>query len=173
MVNPSSQVIGGDFNNLVNRLDEECSSIMGQLNNTINLIDSIVKHKLDDEHILHNCSVNNNRHSIGQLTSNTLIRVFHQNIRSLKYKTNELLSDLYPDFPHVLCITEHSMNSLVMNIVTIDYYSIGSVYCRNSFTKGGVCIFAHNSLSYSKINLDKFCIGQTIEICAVKLLSVR
>jgi hypothetical protein len=59
---------------------------------------------------LHNCSVNNNRHSIGQLSSN-ILRVFHQNIRGLKYKTDELLNALYPDFPHVLCITEHNMNS--------------------------------------------------------------
>jgi hypothetical protein len=68
---------------------------------------------------------------------------------------------------------EHHMNSLEMNIITIDYYELGAVYCRNSFIKGGVCIFVHNSLTYSKINLDKFCIDQIIEICAVKLLSVR
>jgi hypothetical protein len=34
-------------------------------------------------------------------------------------------------------------------------------------------IFVHNPLRYSKINLDKFCIDQIIEICAVKPLSVR
>jgi hypothetical protein len=87
------------------------------------------------------------------------------------YKTDELPSALYPDFPHVLCITEHHMNSLEMNISNIDYYDLGAVFCRNSFTKGGVCIFVHNSPTYSKINLDKFCIDQIIEICAVKLLS--
>jgi hypothetical protein len=95
---------------------------------------------LDDEHIFHNCSVNNNRHLIGQLSS-TILRVFHQNIRGLKYKTDELLSALYPDFPQVLCITEYHMNSLDMNIITIDYYNLGVVYYRNSVTKGGVCIF--------------------------------
>jgi hypothetical protein len=56
------------------------------------------------------------------------------------------------------------MNSLEMNIITIDYYDLGAVYCRNSFTTGGVCIFVHNSLTYSKINVDKFCIDQSIEI---------
>jgi hypothetical protein len=165
MVNLSSEVIGKDFNNLVNRLDEECSSVIGQSNNTINLSDSIVNHKLDDEHILHNCSVNNNRHLSGQLSSNSL-RVFHQNIQGLKYKTDELLNALYLEFPHILCITEHHMNSLDMNIITIDYYDLGAVYCRNS-------VSVHNSLSYSKISLGKFCIDQIIEICAVKLLSVR
>jgi hypothetical protein len=109
---------------------------------------------------------------IGQLSSN-ILRVFHQNIRGLKYKTDELLSALYPDFPHVLCKTEHHMNSLDMNIITIDYYNRGAVYCRNSVTKGGVSIFVHSTLSYSKINSDKFCTDQIIEICAVKLLSVR
>jgi hypothetical protein len=114
----------------------------------------------------------NNSHLIGQLSSN-ILKVFHQNIRGLKYETDKLLSALYTDFPHVLCITEHHMNSLNMNIITIDYYDLGAVYCRNSFTKGGMCIFVHNSRSYSKINLDKFCIDQIIEICGVKLLSVR
>jgi hypothetical protein len=34
MVNPSSEVIGKDFNNLANRLDEECLSVVGQSHNT-------------------------------------------------------------------------------------------------------------------------------------------
>jgi hypothetical protein len=93
MLNPSPEVIGRDFNNLANHLDEECSSKLRQSNNTINLSDCIVNPKLDDEHILHNCSVNNNRHLIGQLSSN-ILKVFHQNIRGLKYKTDELLYTL-------------------------------------------------------------------------------
>jgi hypothetical protein len=76
-----------------------------------------------------------------------------------------------PDFPHVLCITEHHMSSLDRNIITMDHYKLGGVHCSNSITKGGVCVFVHHSIiSYSSINLDKFCIDQTIEICAVKLL---
>jgi exonuclease III len=39
-------------------------------------------------------------------------------------------------------------------------------------SKGGVCMFMHNSINYVNINLDSFCVDQIIEICAVKLQSV-
>jgi hypothetical protein len=55
------------------------------------------------------------------------------------------------------------MNSLDRNIITSDHYNLG--------TKDGVCVFVHNSISYSNINLNKFCIDQIIDIYAVKLLS--
>jgi hypothetical protein len=68
---------------------------------------------------------------------------------------------------------EHHMNSLDFDFVTIDQYNLGAVYCRNSLGTGGVCIFVQNSLNYSNINLDSFCIDQIIEICAVKLLTAK
>jgi hypothetical protein len=118
MANPSPDVIGRDFNN--SRDDESEGSLIGKIN--INAIDSTVKHKLGDEHILHN-HLNNNSYSIHNTYTNVL-RVFHQNIRGLKYKTNELLSALCPDFPHVLCLTEHHMNSLERNNITIDIITL-------------------------------------------------
>lgn len=97
--------------------------------------------------------------------------VYHQNIRGLKHKTNELLRALCPDFPHILCLTEHHLNSLELNNITIDHYNLGAVYCRKSLSKGGVCIFVYKSLNFININLDKFCLDQVIEVCAVKLQS--
>jgi hypothetical protein len=64
------------------------------------------------------------------------------------------------------------MNSLEKNTINIDHYNLGALYCRKILGKGGVCIFVHNSINYSNINLDTFCIDQIIEICAVKLLPV-
>jgi hypothetical protein len=61
---------------------------------------------------------------------------------------------------------KHHSNYLEMNIITIDHYNLGAMYCRKILSKGGVCIFVHNSISYSSINLDRFCIDQIIEICA-------
>jgi hypothetical protein len=126
---------------------------------------------LGDEDILYSHLNNNNCYFKHQRSTN-ILRVFHQNIRDLKYKTDELLSGLCPDFPHVLCLTEHHMNSLEKNTINIAHYNLGAVYCRKILGKGGVCIFVHNSINYSSINLDTFCIDQIIEICAVKLLSV-
>jgi hypothetical protein len=54
-------------------------------------------------------------------------KVYHQNSRGLKYKIDELLSTLCPDFPHVLCLLEHHTNSTEMNIIILDYYNLGAV----------------------------------------------
>jgi hypothetical protein len=99
------------------------------------------------------------------------LKVYHQNIRGLKYKIDELLSTLCPDFPHVLCLSEHHMNSIEMNTIIVDYYNLGAVYCRKILSKGGV-IFVHNFVKYTNINLHSFCIDQIIEICAIELQSV-
>jgi hypothetical protein len=32
---------------------------------------------------------------------------FHQNIRGLRDKNNELLGSLFPELPHILCLPEH------------------------------------------------------------------
>jgi hypothetical protein len=150
--------------------DAEGSSI-GEIN-ILSATDSTVNYKLGDEYISCSHLNNNNCYSKHQMSTN-ILRGFLQNIRGLKYKTDELLHALCPDFPHVLCLTEHHMNSLERNSINIDHYNLGAVYCRKILGKGGVCIFVHNSINYSNINLDTFCIDQIIEICAVKLLSVR
>jgi len=35
------------------------------------------------------------------------LKIYHQNIRGLRYKTNELLSHIHPVLPQLLCFTEH------------------------------------------------------------------
>ena len=108
MVNPSPDVMGRDFNNL---MDVEGGGNLTRKINIINSIDSTDNHKCGDEPILHNNPNHNNRHPI-HLTYTNSLRVFHQNIRGLKHKTDELLSALCTDFPHVLCLMEHHVNSL-------------------------------------------------------------
>ena len=40
------------------------------------------------------------------------IRVYHQNVRGLGTKSGEILGHLHPDYPQVLCLTEHHLNKL-------------------------------------------------------------
>lgn len=42
----------------------------------------------------------------------TELRIFHQNIRGLRNKTDELSSSLHPYWPHVVCLTEHHLDSI-------------------------------------------------------------
>jgi hypothetical protein len=36
------------------------------------------------------------------------IKTYHQNICGLQCKMDELVASLYPDIPHVMCISEHN-----------------------------------------------------------------
>jgi hypothetical protein len=39
------------------------------------------------------------------------IKVYHQNVRGLGMKSDEILDHLHPDYPQVICLTEHHLNS--------------------------------------------------------------
>jgi len=66
---------------------------------------------------------NNNNPSLTRLILHKQpIKIYHQNIRSLRYKMNELLCHLNHDLSHMLFITEHHLHheelaSLKLNIV--------------------------------------------------------
>ena len=59
-------------------------------------------------------------HHLNGLVSLT---IYYQNVRRLRGKANELLSQLYPNFPHILCLSEHHMNHLELQqtFLTIIY----------------------------------------------------
>ena len=82
------------------------------------------------------------------------IKIYHQNIRSLRYKMNEILCHLNHDPPHILCISEHHLHHEELASFHIENYVLGSCYCRKSKQKGGVCIFVHNSRKFTSLDLD-------------------
>jgi hypothetical protein len=45
-----------------------------------------------------------------QLNGSVLLTVYHENVQGLRGKANELLSQLYPTFPYIHCLSEHHMN---------------------------------------------------------------
>ena len=101
--------------------------------------------------------------------SKNLFKIFHQNIRGLKSKVDELLNSLSLDYPHIMCLTEHHLKDYEIDNLPIDYFKLGSKYCRHKFKNGGVCIFIHEDLEFTNISLDKYCKEKDIEVCAVKL----
>jgi len=56
------------------------------------------------------------KHSI---LNNKYLTIYHQNVRSLGKKANELLSHVYSDPPHIICITEHHMNLNEINLLKL------------------------------------------------------
>jgi exonuclease III len=97
------------------------------------------------------------------------LTVYHQNVRGLGGKVNELLSQSYPTYPHVLCLSEHHKNYLEFQRTSLDCYSLGADYCRTSYTKGGVCILEQDKLRFVNIDLAKFCKDKDFEVCAIKI----
>jgi hypothetical protein len=125
MVTPSSQVIGGNFNNLANRLDDDYSSIMGQSNSTINLSDNRQNHVAFNQPSNQSCNKNND--------INKPFKIFHQNIRGVQGKINELMISLLNEKPNIICLTEHHLTDYEMGALYIPKYKLGAGYGRKKF----------------------------------------
>jgi hypothetical protein len=54
---------------------------------------------------------------------NKVLRVFHQNVRGLRNKTNELISSMHSNLPHLLCLTGHHMKQLKLEHLQIETYN--------------------------------------------------
>jgi hypothetical protein len=98
-------------------------------------------------------------------------KIFHQNIRGIKTKVIELLNSFSSDYPQIICVTEHHLKDFELTKLPIEHYKLRSKYCRKNYKNGGVCIFAQESLEFSPISLDKYCVEKDIEICALKVLN--
>jgi hypothetical protein len=85
------------------------------------------------------------------------LMMYHQNICGLRGKIDDVISHLYPNFPHILYFLEHHLNKIVMDQIKLNNYEIGAHCCRQSVGRGGVCIFIHESLRCSHINLYNLC----------------
>jgi hypothetical protein len=103
------------------------------------------------------------------LQLNNTLNIYHQNICGLKEKTDELINSLYPLIPHLLCISEHHRVYSDLCHTCINHYNLGAQYCRKTLRQGGVCIFVHDSINYTSVNLNCFCKEQDLKACAVKL----
>jgi hypothetical protein len=93
--------------------------------------------------------------------------MYHQNICGLKGKIDELISSMYPHFPHILCLSEHHLKHTELDHINIEGFKLCTAYCRQTMKRGGVCIFIQKGLEYFKIIVNKYCKDQDIEICMV------
>ena len=104
-----------------------------------------------------------------QVPRNTSLKIFHQNIRGLGNKTNELYCHLQQDLPHILCLSEHHLSEAELQLIHLTDYSLGASYCRKTFLKGGVSIFVYRNLKYNTIKMDEYNTDKDIEACAIQL----
>lgn len=103
-------------------------------------------------------------------TTDEALRILHQNIQGLWWKSDEVIDSLYPSLPHIVCFTEHHLNQHEINLIQMDSYTLGASFCRHSFKMGGVCIFVHKNLTFMNTDLGKFSHEWDIEASAVKII---
>jgi hypothetical protein len=104
-----------------------------------------------------------------QASWNKSLKIFHQNIRGLGNKTNELYCHLHYDLPHILCLLEHHLSESEIQLIHVPTFSLGPSYCKKTFLKGGVSIFVYRKLKYNTINIDEYNIDEDTEACTIQL----
>jgi hypothetical protein len=96
--------------------------------------------------------------------------IYHQNIRSLNNKQDELhIIFGEASLSHLICISEHHMMEQELQSLSMPAYNLASSYCREKHLKGGVCIFVKEDVLYQMMDLRRICREKTFEVCAVKL----
>ena len=71
---------------------------------------------------------NENNH----LASNTndIFKVYHQNLRGLKDKVQKFATSLFPELPHILCLTGHHLKEYDIDKISFANYNLGARFCR-------------------------------------------
>jgi hypothetical protein len=103
------------------------------------------------------------------LVSKRDVMIFHQNIRGINNKIDEILNTISTNPPYVLCFTEQHLNSYQLDTILFQNYKLGANFCREMYKNGGVCIYIHESFQFSNINVYKFCKEKDLEVCVIKL----
>ena len=98
------------------------------------------------------------------LNSNSFA-IYHQNICGLKGKMDELISSISPYPAIILCLSEHHLKHTELGQINSEGFKLCTTYCRQAMKKGGVCIFTQKGLNCSKVNVNKYCKDEDIEIC--------
>jgi hypothetical protein len=65
-------------------------------------------------------SLENGINTIKLTNSKNFFKIFHQNIRGLKSKVDELSNSLLPDYPSIMCLTEHHLRDYEIDNLPID-----------------------------------------------------
>jgi hypothetical protein len=57
----------------------------------------------------------------------------------------------FPEYPHIMYLTEHHLKDYEIDNLPIDHYKLGSKFCRQEFKNGGgvcvcvcVCVYLHS-----------------------------
>jgi hypothetical protein len=67
---------------------------------------------------------------------------------------NFFISLLY-NAPHVLCLTEHHLQTEEIENVNLGQFTLGTQFCKQTYKQGGVSIYVSSNIQFNTINLDQ------------------
>jgi len=147
--------------------------------NTLHKDKELLSHDTSNKHVNYTSKINSCSSQCNQLTNGTIynsktnkpkqyisnpincpnnFKIFHQNVRGLANKTDELLLSVSDINPHILCITEHHLRSEEINNINL-----------GQFKQGGASIFLLNNIMYEITDLNQFNKEKDLEICVLKI----
>jgi len=103
------------------------------------------------------------------LNCKTPLKIYHQNIRGLRCKTNELIDHLHPILPLILCFTEHHGHLEELKQFFMYEHNLAAYFCRTTYAKRGVCKYVHKTLKIKSVDIENYCKEKDLEACAIKL----
>lgn len=118
---------------------------------------------------------NKNKLNGNRKSSQPGITVAHLNIQSLNDRKQALLEAwLHSEdgrYVKVLCLTEHHRVKDDLERISFGGFRLASSFCRESRnSRGGVCIFVHNSLQFDELPLIKqLSISNILEVCGINI----
>ena len=101
--------------------------------------------------------------------SSNNLKVYYQNIRGLRGKVSQLSNILHSELPHIICITEHHFKDFEMDMMSLEYYKLVTIFCRQQYKNGGACIFVHESIDFDVTSTHHVYKEKDLEICALKI----
>ena len=151
MDNPDNSLIEGD-NNVIKNSNKNASTRVTSIKGSI---------------------YKNHTHRTNNSWTNTYqdnnLKIFHQNIRGLASKIDELLIALSSYSPHVICLTEHHLRIEEISSACLDQYVLGAHFCRKTYKQGGVAICVPKNIHCTSLNFDQYVSEKGVDICALKL----
>jgi hypothetical protein len=84
---------------------------------------------MQPEALMSNDTINVEHTSVtdsSQVPRTKSLKIFHQNIRGLGNKSNELYCHLHHDLPHILCLSEHHLSKSELQLIQLTNYSLGA-----------------------------------------------
>lgn len=89
-------------------------------------------------------------------------------MRSIANKILELDIEIsVANYPSVLCFTETWL--LQDNTLNLSQYDLATKFCRSDKPRGGTAIFIKHGTRFEKIDVSRFAVERSFEICAVRI----